>query len=326
MTGSAGGAPRFGHKVGIVGAGAMGTLFGLYLARCGSEVEILVKSEKDAEHLCRHGLCLRGEKILRVPVRAVTSNDVKGEKDFVFLMVKSMDTEQATNQALPWMGTRTWMVSLQNGLSHLAVLQKIVGVDRMVVGITTSGATRLNVGEARLAGVGSNAVGAMAPRARSGARAVACLLRASGLSCHSHRTILSDLWGKLLINSCINPLGAVLGLRNGELAEVREAKDMMRVLAQEATPVAHRSAGVTNRSETIFRRVLMVCRRTARNQCSMLQDLKRGRRTEVDSITGEIVRRAKELGLSVSTHETMERLVRALEKRGALNSHGSAAF
>jgi len=302
-------------SVGVVGAGAMGTLLGVHLSRSECDVAFLVKTSLDADRLKRRGVRLKGKTPWRARAEGRTRSELGGARDFVFLMVKSQDTLSGLKDCYGWVGPKTWVVSLQNGLSHLEVLREEVGGQHAVVGTTTCGATRLDVGEAQLAGLGETVVGGLTGPAQEGARQVAALLEKAGLSCVVSDSIEQDLWRKLLVNACINPVGAVLGLRNGRLAEGKDTRDLIRTLVKEAAPVAKRETGLKMTDRGLYRRVLSVCRRTADNRCSMLQDLERGRKTEVDSITGEMVRAGKRHGLSLPTHEAMLQLVRALERR-----------
>jgi len=304
-------------SVGVVGAGAMGTLLGVHLARAGCELEFLVKTALEARRLRERGLVLKGGALLRAGAASSTRSGLKGAKRFVFLMVKSLDTASGLRDCSAWVGPETWVVSLQNGLTHVREMRERVGVDRAVLGTTTCGATMLGVGEARLAGLGETVVGGFGESSQEGARQVAALLRESGLPARTSRDIRKDLWNKLLVNACVNPVGAVLGWKNGELAEARHTRDLMRRLAEEAAPVAQAETKSDVSVLGLYRRVLSVCRKTAENRCSMLQDLERNRATEVDSITGEIVRIGKRHGFSLPTHEAMSQLVKALEGKGA---------
>jgi 2-dehydropantoate 2-reductase len=143
---------------------------------------------------------------------------------------------------------------------------------------------------------------------------VAALLASAGLEAQARADLPSLLWEKLLVNAAINPLTALTGLPNGGLAEDKLLRDLMLAAVAEGAAVAA-AEGVALPEDPV-RRAVEVCRRTAQNRSSMLQDLDRGRRTEVDAINGFIVRKAKVYGIPAPVNGALYALVKGRERRG----------
>jgi len=118
----------------------------------------------------------------------------------------------------------------------------------------------------------------------------------------------------LLVNSVINPLTAVLGVPNGRLIESEHLLRLMRRLADEAVALA-RTVGVSVRDD-FWDQLTAVCRNTATNDSSMLQDVRQGRETEIEWINGAMLRIAGTCGVSMPTHRTVYDMVKALEQGG----------
>jgi 2-dehydropantoate 2-reductase len=134
----------------------------------------------------------------------------------------------------------------------------------------------------------------------------------AGFDARVSNNIKETVWKKLLINAVINPLTAILRIRNGELLESRERIDWMRELFQEGLAVA-RAEGV-NLSPGLWEELLSVCRRTANNHSSMLQDIMNGRRTEMEWINGSLLKAGARHGLELPAHAAVVRRIREMER------------
>jgi 2-dehydropantoate 2-reductase len=206
-----------------------------------------------------------------------------------------------------------------------------VGAARVAVGVTFEGATLLGPGEVRHAGRGPTLVGACPengltpqpplPTADRGRQergseadrlaAFADLLCRAGFDARVVTDIEGVLWGKAIVNAAINPLTALWRVPNGELLANADRRALLVGLAKEATAVAT-ARGITLPYPDPVARVEEVCRATAANRSSMLQDVERGRPTEIDSINGVIVAEGRRLGVPTPVNETVWRLVRGL--------------
>jgi 2-dehydropantoate 2-reductase len=137
------------------------------------------------------------------------------------------------------------------------------------------------------------------------------LLRAAGFDACATTEIEGVLWNKAVVNAAINPLTALWRVPNGDLLACEDRRALLATLAQEAASVAI-ARGVVIAPQDIAARVEAVCHATAANRSSMLQDIERGRPTEIDSINGVIVAEGRRLGVPTPVNETVWRLVRGL--------------
>jgi 2-dehydropantoate 2-reductase len=136
------------------------------------------------------------------------------------------------------------------------------------------------------------------------------LLETAGFEVHAASDLLSLMWGKLVVNTGINALTALLEVRNGKLLEGTHARSLMNTAAMETARVAE-AQGIKLPYDDPTQEVEAVARRTAENESSMLQDIRRGAPTEVDAINGAVVREGDRLGVPAPVNRTLWNLVRA---------------
>ena len=122
------------------------------------------------------------------------------------------------------------------------------------------------------------------------------------------------VWEKAIINAGINPIASVLNITNGEIIKIPFASSIQDSIVQEACTVAAKS-GIEMDYNSMLATVKEVCQKTAKNKCSMLQDVLQKRKTEIDSINGFILKRAKKLGLAAPVNETMFNLIKSIEEK-----------
>jgi 2-dehydropantoate 2-reductase len=203
-------------------------------------------------------------------------------------------------------------VTLQNGLGNDAILSKILGMRRVSRGVTTLGATLLEPGFVRLNG-GGLVTFEKHPRINP----VEKILRVAKLEVKVVEDAWPDIWGKLVVNATINPLTALLGVRNGELLAIPPACELMGDLARETASVA-RALGVALLFSDPERAVTEVAQSTSDNLSSMLQDVLRGAPTEVDAINGAIIHKGEEKNISTPVNRVVWSLVKALSSHGKI--------
>jgi 2-dehydropantoate 2-reductase len=223
------------------------------------------------------------------------------DADLVIVAVKTYDTLAALAPLRTLIAPHVPVVSLQNGLLQVAQIEASLGAERPVLlAPTTEGAARTATGDVVRGGAGMTVVGIPAGRAGTDVSdAFVQRLRDAGLAAAAADPIEPHLWAKLVVNAAINPVTALAGRPNGMLLDDAEARARAFALAREAAAVAA-AAGVVLPYGDPTERVLAVARATAANRSSMLQDLERGTRTEIDAINGEVVRLGKLLGVDVS--------------------------
>ena len=302
-------------KTVIVGPGAMGCLFAGLLAEAGQEdVWLFDKREDRAREIAENGLKIEGIGGTRriSGIRATSLHKEIGLADLVLICVKSYDTAKASHSFSPTVGYDTIVLTLQNGLTNVGVISRILGRDKVVAGVTSHGATTLGTGHVKHAGVGETVVGepggVISPRIER----IADILRSAGFDTTISGNIYDSIWAKLIVNAAINPLTAITKLKNGELLDCDETKELLSMTAEETARVAaivQPSLLLDNATSLVE----SVCKATSSNVSSMLQDVLRRRRTEIDAINGAIVNEAKKAGIQAQINETLTYLVKGIE-------------
>ena len=297
----------------VVGPGAMGCLFAGLLAEAGSRVWMLDKPGPRAEGLARSGIRLEGIGGSRVvPVETVNDVSSVGTVDLAFLWVKAFDTASAIEAALPALGSDTDAVSLQNGLGNLEAMARVVDPAQLIGGTTACGATLLDVGVVRHTGTGETILGRPDGSVEERLQRAADLLSSVGIPSAISNTVENAIWSKLIANAAINPLTAITRLQNGRLLDHPETRGLLDLIADESRQIAS-AAGVSLAYPDVGEHIRSVCKATATNRSSMLQDILRGERTEIEAINGALVRKARALGIGAPVNETLCGLVRSLE-------------
>jgi 2-dehydropantoate 2-reductase len=301
----------------IIGAGAIGGLFGSLLMPC-VPVTFFTTNADHAEAINEGGMALTGMDggIRRMPARALTDPGLYGRRaDLVLICTKARSTGQAAGIARQVLAEDGLVLTLQNGLGNLERIQEAVGARRAAAGTTAQAATLLGPGRVRHAGTGPTVLAA-GPGQEDGIAAVGDLFNRAGIP----TTVTTDgdalLWSKLIVNVGINALTALLRVPNGTLAAVPECEAVMAQAVAEAVAVA-RAMGVRLPEGDPLERVREVCVRTAVNRSSMLQDILAGRPSEVDVINGAVVRKGEEAGIPTPVNGLLTRLVKAMEACGS---------
>ncbi|MGI5835936.1 MAG: ketopantoate reductase family protein [Chloroflexota bacterium] len=299
-------------KLLVVGPGAMGTLFAGLLAEGGHEVWLLGRRPDVVETIARKGVTwVRGDRTRTAMVRSILQARDAWPVDLALIFVKAYDTLQAAKDALPAMGPNSVALTLQNGLNNVEAIASVVGRERTLAGVTAYGATLLSSGVVRHGGEGETAIGELDGRETNRLLRVADAFRKAGIEVEISHHVDNLIWGKLIINAAINPLTALLRMRNGQLLSQQETRELMATIALEGASVAS-SKGITLPYENPVEKAETVCRLTASNRSSMLQDVDKGKLTEIDCINGAVVREGRALGVPTPVNWTIVQLIKAL--------------
>jgi 2-dehydropantoate 2-reductase len=293
----------------VLGTGAMACLFSARLAASGLPVAMLGSWTEGLQALQQAGVCVveaDGQE-QAYPVRAINDASECPGVRFALVLVKSWQTRRAARQLATCLRADGLALTLQNGLGNYEDLTRILGSERVALGVTTAGATLLGPGWVRPVGEPFVTLNNH-PRLPT----LAELLRAADFSIETVPDAAGLLWGKLLINAAINPLTALLDVLNGELLERRPARQLMQSIAHETAAVAE-AQGIRLPYTDPVSAAEAVARRTAANRSSMLQDVQRHAPTEIDAICGAIVRAGEKSGVPAPINRTLYHLVKALE-------------
>ncbi len=294
-------------KIGIIGTGAMGSLFAAHLA-AHADVTVLGTWRDAVETMNTRGIHLeRDAEHFYIPVRATTSARQVRNVDFALIAVKAHQTERAARWANEILGANGIALTLQNGLGNFEILAQHVGENRAAMGVTMQGATLLGAGHVRHAGRGQTTI-ATTPQMRAHIETLTELFIRAGIETQLANDVQSLMWGKLVVNSAINALSAIYRVPNGLLVENPETRALMSAAAQETANVA-RALGITLPYLDPAARAIQVARATATNKSSTLQDVLRGAPTELERINGAVVREGKRLGVPTPVNEQLMRVM-----------------
>ncbi len=302
-------------RIAIIGAGAIGGLFGFYLAE-QAELVLVDAWPAHVAAITAHGLrCERDGRHSRRAVTVTLDPSTAFPADVALVLVKARQMAWAISACKRALAPYGVAYTLQNGLGNYELLADALGPARAGQGVTTLGATLLEPGAIRHAGMGPTILGASP--ALDLAEALAELLNTCGLPTTVSEQITSLVWGKLLVNVGINALTALLRVPNGALVTTSSARALLTALVEEAATVAA-VAGVALPYKDPVAHVLAVAEATASNQSSMLQDILRSVPSEVGVINGAIAREGARLGVATPLNAALTALVEAFETSSGL--------
>jgi len=308
-------------KIVIVGAGGIGLLIGSYLSRGGHEVIFVEPNQEVTEAINLNGIGFMGaaaesqQDLGFSPAKALQDAALIDTCDAVFLAVKSFDTTSAIQAAAHLITKESPVISLQTGLGNIEKMEKVERRNNIVGGFTYMAGAGIGPGRVRLGGSGKTYFGELDGRRSARCEKISALFGQCGLEAEVVADIITRLWTKVLVYSAINPLSAILRVKNGHLLEKMESVSLGKRLIDEGKAVAQ-AYGVCLEDFDLYELFFDTCKRTSENISSMLLDLIIGRRTEVDALNGEIFRLGREKGAPAGTHLTMLELVRLREKWG----------
>ncbi len=302
-------------RIGIVGPGAMGLSFAAFLTRAGSPAKLLARSEERAKEL-RAGIELAGfgEADGSISFDASADPASLADREAIIFFTKAYDTANAA-AALAASGSvppGCALATLQNGLGNVEAISAAFPGHPLAFGSTSMGAYLDGPRKLVLGGRGAVVLGGRDEASVRAARALAEAFVAAGLGAALTSDPDRAAWEKAVINAAINPIASIAGVPNGGILERPGLALLQRKAAMEAAAAA-RAAGIDLDGEAMAERARNVSRRTARNRCSMLQDLASGRKTEIEAITGRIVAGGREAGMELPVNEALLALVRAME-------------
>jgi 2-dehydropantoate 2-reductase len=300
-------------KIKVIGAGAMGSLFGALLAEAGETVTLLDIRRDHVDAVNAQGLSIEKAGARRiVHLQATTGMDGPDPAaDLSIVFVKSTHTAEAAETAARLSGKTGLVLTLQNGMGNADTLARSLSADRVIAGTTSHGATFLGPGAIRHAGSGDTVIGPWSATGATGAEWVAGVFNRAGITTRVVSDVHTLLWAKLFINVGINAVTALTGIQNGQLLDLEQTRQISREAVQEAVAVA-RARGIAidgDPVETVFQ----VARATGPNRSSMGQDVDNGRPTEINAINGFIVRTAKTVGVPVPVNRTLTALMETLQ-------------
>lgn len=290
----------------------MGSLFGGLLAADGHDVTLVDLWEEHVQALNEEGLVIStpdgSERT--IDVTATTDPTAIESVDLAMIFVKSIHTESAVEDAAPILDGAD-VLTVQNGLGNAEVIGEYVSKDQIIGGVTSQGAILEGPGQITHAGRGPTSVGRYFHDNDAKVQEIAEHFTAAGIETDVTDTVRDIVWEKVLVNLGINAATGLARVKNGAIAETEPGRQLVKATITEGQAVA-RQEGRTIRDD-IVEYVLEIAEETAQNKSSMRQDIEAGRMTEIETLNGEIVRRANRHKIEAPANQTLTHLVQLAE-------------
>ncbi len=318
-------------KIVLLGAGATGTIIGALIAKAGYDIDLVSVDTDHVNALNQNGAKITGGMDVTIPVNAVTPDRMNGPYDLVIYSVKSTADDAALSGLLPHLHDNSMVLSTQNGVPEEKIAS-YVGENRTLGGSIVGWAAGLDApGVARLAGEPGSMLykigepdGSISDRIQ----AVKSILEHAG-AVEISTNLAGMRWTKLVINVSMSGLSAALGCTFGEILDNPKALDTALSLKAETLSVAEKLGIQVDQVNGIdpqeFKTALVINPDAMRAQLrkffepqrsgkpSMLQDLEKGRMTEVESINGFLAKKSKESGIAAPVNDTITEIIRNIQ-------------
>jgi len=300
-------------KIAILGAGAMGSLFGGYLST-HNDVWLIDVDKNKIDRIKDKGVIIREENNeFVVHPNAVTDASGLSPVDLLIVFVKAMYSRSALYSNKHLIGSNTYVMTLQNGSGHEETLMEFAPEDRIIIGTTQHNSSMIEPGHIHHGGKGLTQIGLLKGDSNK------LQYMADNFTSCGFKTVVSDnvkkqIWEKLLLNSSASVLTAILQVKLGYILNNPHAWNLAEKLIREAVSVAN-AEGIGFDVEQEINKIKNVLKGAQDGYTSIYADLKNSVRTEVDTISGSVVRAGKRLGIPVPNHEFAVSLVHAIEDK-----------
>ncbi|MEO8360917.1 MAG: ketopantoate reductase family protein [Vicinamibacteria bacterium] len=305
-------------RIGVMGGGAIGCLYGGWLAKSGAHLTIVARS-RHVEAMRAHGLHLTGRDFdFHIPVTASVEPSALSDCDLILFCTKTRDTESVASQLAPILSPGAIVLSFQNGVDGAerlaSILPRTVFSAALFVSCQMEGP-----GHVKHNGRGDIILGDwFADRPEAATRrlqldAIAATLQRGSIEVSISDDIKKTLWTKLAMNCGYNAVSALGRARYERVVASAASHELMRQVVEELVAVAKADSVVLS-FDSVFAQVLSLGTSMGRAISSTGQDIAAGRLTEIDDLNGYVVRRGKALGVPAPVNETLQRLVRLLEE------------
>lgn len=299
-------------RVAIIGAGAMGSIYGGYLSR--KHEVILVGRHRDAADIINgQGLTLRknGEDAVFHP-QAVTETSKLAPADVVILFVKATASREALEQNKSLIGENTCLMTLQNGSGHEELLREYAPMHHIVIGTTEANGTVLAPGLVRHGGGAGTNIGMLTKDQENWLPRLKEMFDECGFEGRIYDNILQLIWNKLFINATTSVMTGVLKVPQGGLL-APHAWELVEKLLHETVTVA-KALGLEADEAFQRKRIRENVEKNPEAVTSICADMRAGRRTEVDTISGSVLKAAQRCGIEVPVTKTIIDLIHAMEE------------
>ncbi|HEX7810864.1 MAG TPA: ketopantoate reductase family protein [Burkholderiales bacterium] len=300
-------------KIYMIGAGAMGGVYGGLLRRAGYDVTLIDIRKDHIQKIRNDGLTVegvRGTHVIRLPSQLGETGLPPADLAIVFTDANS--TAEAARTARRLLKPDGVALTLQNGIGNVEALVAELGRDKVIAGVSMNSAANPGLARSAYTHGGMTSIGELDGRDTERIRKVAEMFNKAEIPTEIVADPMSQIWGKFAHNCAVNALAAVSGLRTGELFRVPEMNALQERVIDEILAVV--KAKGWNLPENDPRKKIREHSRMRYNKPSMLQHMEKGQRTEIDALNGALVREARALGIPVPYNETIVAFVKGLEK------------
>ena len=319
-------------RIAIYGAGSLGTILGAFISKAGVPIELINRNKAHIEALKAKGAQVVGTMNFRQPVVAYTPDEMKGTYDILFLMTKQQHNAEVVQMLKGFLAPDGVLVTFQNGLPEMQIAE-VLGEER-VLGCTVAwGATMQSPGVCELTSEPdalSFSLGAISTQRSKHFAKVKELLETMG-TVEVEENFLGTRWSKLLINAAFSGMSAVLGCTFGEAAGPKESRRIVQALIKECIDVCQvggiriepvqgkdivKLLNYTNALKRAFSFFIIpiAIRKHAKLKASMLQDLEKGKLTEVDAINGAVSEYGRKVGFPTPTNDKVVEIIHRIEQ------------
>lgn len=302
-------------KIVVIGAGAMGSLFGGLLSESGNDVTLVDVSKAHIDAINRDGLLLTTSSGSRyIKVAAKYAQNVNETPDLVIIFTKTVYSADAMESAKRFIGDNTYVMTLQNGLGNVELIEKYIPKERIIVGMTNFPSDL--VGPGRVSSMGKGIVVAMSANGEDHPflRTVEKEFNKSGLNCEISADVFVHIWEKVAFNAALNTLTSVTRLRIGDMSSTKEGHSLAFEIAAEVISVANK-CGINAKLEAVNKNLEMAFAEHGDHMPSMMQDMLAKRQTEINFINGAVVKQAESVGIDVPVTRVMYSLIKLIQQR-----------
>ena len=318
-------------KTAIYGAGSLGTVLGAYVTKAGYPIDLINRNAPHVEALKKNGAHIVGTVEMTVPVSALLPEEMKERYDVIFLMTKQLDNEAVVRSLVPHLAETGVIVTMQNGMPELSV-SEVIGEDRTYGCTVGWGATLQGPGVSELTSAPDSltfALGRPAGHRDDKFDYIVQRLETMG-KVEIEENFLGARWSKLLINSAFSGLSAALGCTFGEVAANKKSRLIAQRIIKECIDVA-RAANIKIepiqgkdvvklldykgkfKQKISFLIIPIAIKKHRLLKASMLQDLEKGKRCEIEAINGVVARFGKKYGVPTPCNNKVIEVIRAIE-------------
>ncbi|NGM83912.1 2-dehydropantoate 2-reductase [Paenibacillus sp. 7124] len=303
-------------RIAVLGAGAMGSRIGAHLFEARYAV-VLYDSWKDhVAEIQRNGLRIVHEHSARTLRIKAANRPLPGEVyDYVLLLTKSGQTEEALAGFRDIIGPDTHVVSLQNGIAGIEILPRYIPKERILVGVTTYSSDLLGPGAVQIGGSGITYLSRLSGGSSPAVDTLEAIFNAAGFQTVVSEDAMQVIWEKLAFNASINPVTALTRLNAGEAGTHPLGIELMSSIVGEVAAVGHR-LGINVRTDEVMNQLRRACEPEACSDHlpSMLQDVLKGRKTEIEALNGAVIRLADDFGMDIPYNRALYQMVKMLDE------------